>query len=43
MALDGKPIEDARQFDEIMAKVTEERAAVVMVQRGKDVCELRRA
>jgi len=36
-ALDGKPLENARQYEEIMRQVTEERVAAVMVQRGKDV------
>ncbi len=34
VALDGKAIENARQFADTMAKTTEERSAVVMVQRG---------
>ena len=36
VALDGRPIENARQYVETMAKMTEERTAVVMVQRGKE-------
>jgi len=35
VALDGKEIAGARQFTELMAQIKEERAAVVMVQRGK--------
>jgi hypothetical protein len=35
MELDGKPIENARQFRQTMSQMTEERRAVVMVQRGK--------
>lgn len=35
-ALDGKPLANARQYLELMEKVTEERLAVVTVQRGKD-------
>lgn len=40
VALDGRPIEDARQYVEIMSKATEERHAVAMVQRGKDKIRL---
>jgi predicted esterase len=36
VALDGKPIEDARQFMQTLDKVDATRAAVVMVQRAKD-------
>ncbi|MEO8592437.1 MAG: PDZ domain-containing protein [Candidatus Solibacter sp.] len=36
VALDGKAIADARQFQETLEKVTEEKPAVVTVQRGKD-------
>ena len=36
VALDGKPLENARQYDEIMRQVTEERTAAVMVERGKE-------
>jgi predicted esterase len=36
MALDGKPLADARQYLEFMEKVTDEKAAVVTVQRGKE-------
>ena len=36
MALDGKPLASAVQYLELMEKVTEERAAVVTVQRGKE-------
>jgi hypothetical protein len=35
-ALDGKPIENAHQFMQILEKADETRAAVVMVQRGKE-------
>ena len=35
-ALDGKPLASARQYLELMEKVTEEKLAVVTVQRGKD-------
>ncbi len=36
VALDGRPIENARQFAETMTKMTEERPAVVLVERGKE-------
>jgi hypothetical protein len=36
VALDGRAIENARQYVEIMAKVTEEKQTVATVQRGKD-------
>ncbi len=36
VALDGKPIQNARQFAETMAKITEEQNAVVMVERGRE-------
>jgi len=36
VALDGKPIENARQYAEAMAKITDEKAAVATVQRGKE-------
>jgi hypothetical protein len=36
MALDGKPLADARQYLELMEKVTDEKPAVVTVQRGKE-------
>lgn len=35
-ALDGHAIADAHEFQDLMAKATEERRAVVMVQRGKE-------
>ena len=35
-ALDGKPLANARQYLELMEKVTDERGAVVTVQRGKE-------
>jgi len=35
-ALDGRPIQDAKQFGETMAKFTEEKPVTVMVQRGKE-------
>jgi hypothetical protein len=34
-ALDGKPIINARQFNETLNKITEEKNVVVMVERGK--------
>ena len=36
IALDGRDLPDARRYVELMAQVTEERAAVVTVQRGKE-------
>jgi len=36
VALDGKPIADARQYQEILDKVTDEGHTVAMVQRGKE-------
>ena len=36
VALDGKPIADARAFAEMLAKLDQEMAAVVTVQRGKE-------
>ncbi len=36
VALDGKPIADARAFAAMMAKLDEEKAAAVTVQRGKE-------
>jgi predicted esterase len=36
VALDGRPIENARQFVETMEKIDRERPAVAMVQRGKE-------
>jgi predicted esterase len=36
VALDGKPIENARQYVETMAKITDEKPAVATVQRGKE-------
>jgi hypothetical protein len=36
VALDGKPIADAKQFQEILDKVTDEGHTVATVQRGKD-------
>jgi len=35
-ALDGHPIADAHEFQDLMIKATEERRTVVMVQRGKE-------
>src|SRR5207244_1730724 len=35
ITLDGKPIENARQYAEAMAKITEEKSVAVMVQRGE--------
>jgi hypothetical protein len=36
VALDGKPIQDARQYAETMEKIVEEKAVVALVQRGKE-------
>src|SRR5271157_5953071 len=36
VALDGKPIQDARQFAETMEQIAEEKPAVALVQRGKE-------
>jgi predicted esterase len=36
IALDGKPLADARQYLELMEKITDEKPAVVTVQRGKE-------
>jgi hypothetical protein len=36
IALDGKPLANPRQYLELLEKVTEERPAVVTVQRGKE-------
>jgi predicted esterase len=36
VALDGKPLDDAKQLLDLLQKSTETRPAVVMVQRGKD-------
>jgi dienelactone hydrolase len=36
VALDGKDIADARRYADLMAQIKDERAAVVLVQRGKD-------
>jgi hypothetical protein len=36
IALDGREIRDAKHYAELMAKFTETKPAVVMVQRGKD-------
>jgi predicted esterase len=36
VALDGKPIQDARQFAETMEQIVEEKAVVALVQRGKE-------
>ena len=36
MALDGKPIADARQYIALLEKITEEQPTTVTVQRGKD-------
>lgn len=36
MALDGRPLSDAKQFQELMDKAVEDRPAVVAVQRGKE-------
>ena len=34
--MDGKPIENARRYTELMAAATQERVVVLMVQRGKE-------
>src|SRR5262249_5013663 len=36
VALDGRPIENARQYQALMEKVNEERPVVVTIQRGKE-------
>jgi hypothetical protein len=36
VAIDGRPIDDARQYIELLSKVREESHAVAMVQRGKE-------
>jgi hypothetical protein len=36
VALDGREIADAKRYSEMMRQIKEERAAVVMVQRGKE-------
>jgi predicted esterase len=36
IALDGRPLADARQYAEFLEKATEEKPAVLTVQRGKD-------
>jgi PDZ domain len=36
VAIDGRPIKDAKQYQDLMEKAAEERPAVVTVQRGKD-------
>ena len=36
VALDGKPLENAKQYQAVMEKMTEERSVVVTVQRGKE-------
>ena len=36
IALDGKPLADARQYLELMEKISDEKPAVVTVQRGKE-------
>jgi predicted esterase len=36
VALDGKPIDNPHQYLEMLARVTESRPAVVMVERGKE-------
>ena len=36
MALDGKPLANARQYLELLEKITEEKPATVTVQRGKE-------
>jgi dienelactone hydrolase len=36
VALDGREIADARRYSDLMAQIKDERAAVILVQRGKD-------
>jgi hypothetical protein len=36
LELDGRPIENARQYAELMSKKTREDRAIAMLQRGKD-------
>ena len=36
VAIDGRPIENPRQYFETMSKIVEEKPVVVMVERGKD-------
>jgi hypothetical protein len=36
LELDGKPIENARQYEQTLRDATEERAAVVLVARGAE-------
>ncbi|HEY2019138.1 MAG TPA: hypothetical protein VGH38_36780, partial [Bryobacteraceae bacterium] len=36
VALDGRPVENARQYVEFMAKTVEDKPVVATVQRGKD-------
>jgi len=36
VALDGKPLENAKQYQGLMEKMTEDRPVVVTVQRGKE-------
>jgi hypothetical protein len=36
VAFDGRPIENAKQYQDLMEKASEERPATITVQRGKD-------
>src|SRR4051812_42726270 len=36
VSLDGRPVADVKQYQELMEKYTEERPAVIAVQRGKE-------
>jgi hypothetical protein len=36
VALDGKPIENAREYTRMLSQLTDEKPAVVTVQRGKE-------
>jgi predicted esterase len=36
VSLDGRPVADVKQYQELMEKYTEEKPAVIAVQRGKD-------
>src|SRR5262249_60085397 len=36
VALDGRPIENARAYQEMMARYTEDKPAVATIQRGKE-------
>src|SRR5438132_3024280 len=36
VSLDGRPVQDAKQYQELLEKFTDEKPIVVAVQRGKD-------